>query len=367
MRTYGVNGGERQLAQLFAANDGRRFADLFIFVFRDDRCTQFFAKLMRLSMVTLVPFKAREFPSLRVELLILGLLLPLLQCRLIWTLWRTKSEICVAHGLQAALTCFVAAHLLRRVKFVYVHRGTKSQLGSHWLFKWLYKPFDMVAGVSQASAKSLDPLLILRRAVVLENGINHEEILKRAIECTEEGGGAIRIICVGRLISAKGQALIIEAFNQVAKQRPGCVLNIVGDGPDRPALERLVHSSDSNGCIKFHGQVSNATCLMLGSDIFVHASETEGLSNAVLEAMVLELASVVVDAPGVTECHIDGQTGFVVGRDVKDLAAKLLQLVDAPDMRREMGKNASVRARSHYSMQANLERYHALFEHALEA
>jgi glycosyltransferase involved in cell wall biosynthesis len=69
----------------------------------------------------------------------------------------------------------------------------------------------------------------------------------------------------------------------------------------------------------------------------------------------------------VTECHIDGQTGFVVGRDVKDLAAKLLQLVDAPDMRREMGKNASVRARSHYSMQANLERYHALFEHALEA
>jgi hypothetical protein len=58
MRTYGVHGGERQLAQLFRGNPGGRFSDAFAFVYRDDGCKRYFAGIAKLRLVNLLPLKA---------------------------------------------------------------------------------------------------------------------------------------------------------------------------------------------------------------------------------------------------------------------------------------------------------------------
>lgn len=362
MRTYGVHGGERQLGQLFRTNAGDRFRDIFLFVYRDDACRSYFESIPNLSLKALLPLKARLFPSLALEMLVLLMVLPVLQIRTIWMLRKFNAAVCVAHGLQGALTCWLAACLLRRVRFVYVHRGTKSKSGSNWIFQFLYRPYDAVAGVSHASALSLNPMLRERTAISLPNGIDPEAVQAEAKDCIRRVGETLRIISVGRLMPAKGQALIVKAFSIVVDMCGQDVeLVLAGDGPDADRLRKLAAELNIFHNVRLAGYVSRVVCEMINSDIFVHASETEGLSNAVLEAMELGLPSVVIDAPGVTECHVDGQTGYVVDRDIQALAFRLITLIKDVELRKLMGGKAQQHVREEYSMTANLNRYHALY------
>ena len=86
------------------------------------------------------------------------------------------------------------------------------------------------------------------------------------------------------------------------------------------------------------------------------------MSNAVLEAMALGLPSVVCDAPGVTECHVAGETGLVVPGDAGAIAAAIETLLSDPERRASDGQAAAAkRIREHYSMEANRRRFLALY------
>lgn len=367
MRTYGIHGGERQLAQLFSTSPHGDFRNVFFFVYRDGICAQHFERISGLALRTLIPVRASAFPSLWLEIAILLFFLPALQLRTMYLLWRMKCTICVAHGLQGALVTWLAAYLLRNIRFAYVHRGTKSRLGRYPVFKLLYSPFDMVAGVSKASAESLADLVHGGKPLVLENGIDWQAIERRRAQCNFEKGNAFVISCVGRLMPAKGQRLLLRAFAIFHARHPASELWMIGDGPDRSVLERSAAELGVADKVRFFGYCSEVVCVLAGSDVFAHASESEGLSNAVLEAMTLGLPSVVVDAPGVSECHIEGTTGFVVAREEQAIAEKLSLFVEDCSLRIRMGKRARERVRMHYSIQANCERYIELYQRLLGA
>lgn len=358
MRTYGVHGGERQLYQLFSTFADSGFRHRFFFVYRDDVCKQRFCQVKALTMDTLLPVRSRTFPSLVAELSFLLLILPLLQVRLFWLLARTHSRVCVAHGIQAALVCWPGALLLRRVAFVYVHRGTKSTLGRNRLLRLLYRPFRLVTGVSEASVQSLAGLAEPSKLAVIQNGVDLHSIDAQKAACPSEGSHeAFVVCCVGRLLPQKGQKLIIEAFAQLCQAWPNSELLIVGDGPDLQLLKRLAATEGVASKTRFLGNRTDVICLLEKSDVFVHASASEGLSNAVLEAMAMERPSVVVDAPGVTECHIHAETGYIVTRSAAAISDKLLNLASDADLRTAMGTAARRRAESVFSMEANCARY----------
>jgi glycosyltransferase involved in cell wall biosynthesis len=368
MRTYGVHGGERQLGQMFRHNAGSNLTYRFVFLYRDVVCAQYLSAITGLKFEALLPFRARQFPSLAREMMVLLFLLPVLQMRMMRALRRSGAKICVAHGLQAGAACWLAAWLMRDVKYIYVHRGTKSRAGSLSIFQLLYWPFDVVAGVSQASAASLQPLLMPGKvAVSLENGIDWEELERQTSECEKQEDRPFTVIAVGRLMEGKGQGFLIESFARFKSLAsiPACLV-FAGDGPDCARLRDLASKRGVADCTNFLGPISNVPCQLAQSDVFVHASETEGLSNAVLEAMAIGLPSVVVDAPGVTECHVQNETGYVVVRDIEALAIKLLALSSDPYLRRQMGANARNRVRANYSISRNVARYHALYEKLLE-
>ena len=367
MRTYGVHGGERQLYQLFSTFADSGFQHRFFFVYRDDVCKQRFRQIDGLTTDTLLPVRSRTFPSLVAELSFLLLFLPLLQLRLVWLLARTRSRVCVAHGVQAALVCWLGALLLRHVAFVYVHRGTKSTLGRNRLFRLVYRPFRMVAGVSEASVQSLAGLAEPSKLAVIQNGIDLHSIEAQKEACPSESDhDAFVVCCVGRLLPQKGQRLIIEAFAQLCQAWPDSELLIVGDGPDLELLKRLAADEGVASKIRFLGNRTDVICQLGKSDVFAHASESEGLSNAVLEAMAVALPSVVVDAPGVTECHLDGCTGFIARRSAQDVAAKLMALATDRPLRMRMGGEARERVCEHYSIEANWRRYSALYQQLVD-
>ncbi len=362
MRTYGVHGGENQLTQLFRSFAEPGFQHLFFFVYRDDICQQHFATIPQLRTETLLGLRSKVFPSLSKEMLVLLLLLPILQIRLLLALRRNRCRICVAHGVQGAMVAWLAATFLRSVRFVYVHRGTKSSQGKHPLFTLLYRPFDVIAGVSHASADSLRDLATDKQPLAIENGIDWQAIEAALIHCPATAASdSFVMVCVGRLLPAKGQALILESFADVRTKVPGAELLVVGTGPDAASLQALAEHLGVSGGVRFLGDRKDVVCLLGGSQVFVHASEFEGLSNAVLEAMAVGLPSVVVAAPGVTECHVEAETAFVVSRSQAELSARLLLLAADPALRARMGRAAQARVREHYSIDANCKRYAALY------
>jgi glycosyltransferase involved in cell wall biosynthesis len=368
LRTYGVHGGERQLARLFAAEDGSRYENTFYSLYSNPVCTEYFSRIKALRQRRVFPLQAPVFPSLRNEMLLLIVLLPVLQLRMLWLLATGQHRICVAHGIQAAAACWLSAWLLRGIKFVYVHRGTKSEAGSHPIFKLLYRPFDVVAGVSVATAESLQPLVPGRNAVTLENGIDWQAFVSAAAHCERRPTpGVTTLIASARLMKHKAQAFLLDEFALVLQQRPNAELIVAGGGPEHQNLINQAAKLGIAGKVHFIGHVSDINCRLINSDVFVHASEVEGMSNAVLEAMTLGLPSVVVDAPGVTECHRNGETGFVVDRRSGAMADKLVQLIDDANLRRKMGENARQRVEQQYSIAANVARYHALYERLLVA
>ncbi|WP_198135163.1 glycosyltransferase [Rhodopseudomonas palustris] len=366
LRTYGVHGGERQLARLFAAEDPARYKITFLSIYNNPECEDYFARIPGLRQKIVLGLKAPVFPALRSEMLLLLLVLPVLQVRMLYLLAAGRHRICVAHGIQAAAACWLAAWFMPRIRFVYVHRGTKSEAGSHPIFKLLYRPFDVVAGVSVATAASLTSLVRGGRVLTLENGIDWQAFVSAAADCERHHPpGIVTLISSARLLPHKAQAFLLQAFAVLVRERPNVELIVAGDGPERDNLIALAGRLGIADKVRFPGHVTDINCRIVNSDIFVHASEVEGMSNAVLEAMTLGLPSVVVDAPGVSECHIEGDTGFIVERNPNAMAARLIALIDDAELRARMGRRARQRVEEQYSIAANVERYHAMYAELL--
>lgn len=361
MRTYGVHGGERQLGQYFGL--ARDDVDAFIFLYRDRGCRRHFEARTTIRLNELLPLEFRPRKSMWGELALLLVLLPILQLRLLLLLKRGHWGICVVHGFQAAVTAWLAARLLRSTRFVYLHRGTKSTLGKRSLFRLLYRPFAAVAAVSCASAQSLTMLVPGRKPWVIQNGVDWQAISHLAANCRDRRAQRQRLVltCVGRLIPGKGQHLVLQAFEEFHQRLPESELWLVGEGPDRTELESMAHALGLGEAVRFLGSRSDVACLLGQSDIYVHASESEGLSNAVLEAMAAGLASVVIEAPGVSECHVPDETGFIVSCDTHALASKLLQLAGDSNLRKRFAAAARERVRTMYSLEANRAGYARLY------
>jgi len=364
MRTYGVHGGEQQLSQLFALAARPATQEIFAFIYRDPVCARFFAERAPALVQRVLLGQPAQTGSAWSEFLLLLPRLPVLQ----WRLWRLAAQerpkVCVVHGCQAALVAWPTAMLLRTTRWVYVHRTTKTRTRVASVFRLLYRPFDAVAGNSLSVTASLAPFAESSKLVALENGIDLDRFDARAAVAPAatlpQAPGKV-VVCVGRLLPQKGHVLLIESFARLVQSHPLLSLWIVGDGQERAAIEKHIAAHDLGTRVHLLGYRHDVPAVLARADVFVNASVWEGMSNAVLEGMAASLPSVVVDAPGVTECHVSGQTGLVVQRDATALAAGLERVLAEPEAALRMANAARAHVEVQYSMEASRARYDALF------
>jgi glycosyltransferase involved in cell wall biosynthesis len=365
MRTYGPHGGEQQLSQLFGANRCAQIEEIFVFVLRDPDCAALFVQCApQLAQLSLWP-RSQPTGSAWYEFLRLVPRLPLLQWRFWRLLGRLGSEVCVVHGFQAALVAWPAACLRRRIGWAYVHRTTKESSRFGLIFRGLYRPFQVVAGNSRAVMRSLAPYARPDQLVALDNGIDLEKFDCHRQEpltlAVPQAQGPV-LIAVGRLLPSKGQELVVDALALLLPDHPRLMLWIVGEGGARKSLERRMAAQGLQAHVALLGQRSDVPALLRRATVFVNASALEGMSNAVLEGMAAGLPSVVADAPGVSECHVPDVTGLVVNRDPQSLARGVAQLLADPARAQVMGLEARRRVEAVYSIEANRQRYDALYE-----
>lgn len=156
------------------------------------------------------------------------------------------------------------------------------------------------------------------KMIVIKNGVCiRQEKRDQEISNVED----LRLIVVGSLIPRKNVDVVIRAVSQV--NGSGVVLNVVGDGELRSALESMAIESDISDRVYFLGQVAaeEVESHLLAADVFILASSFEGRSNALLEAMAYGLMPVVSDIEANTSVVTHNENGLVFQlNDVAHLA-----------------------------------------------
>ena len=138
---------------------------------------------------------------------------------------------------------------------------------------------------------------------------------------------------------------VIKMFVLVQREIPAKLL-LVGDGPERQAMELLCRETDVCDHVRFLGKQEAVEELLAVSDLFVLPSETESFGLAALEAMACHVPVISSNTGGIPEVNIDGKTGFLsnVG-DVEDMAKNALKLLTNDDLHQQFKDNAYAQAK----------------------
>ncbi|MFP5258146.1 MAG: glycosyltransferase family 4 protein [Acidobacteriota bacterium] len=177
-----------------------------------------------------------------------------------------------------------------------------------------------------------------------------------------DGSGPVRLLFVGRVVHQKGLDVLLAALAELPSGLKWS-LDIVGDGPLRPALAEQAARLGLAGRVRFAGWATREAMpdILRAADLFVFASRDEGMPNAVLEAMASGLPVAATRISGNEELVLDGETGLLVPPDdVAALAGALGRLLGDRDLRRRLGAAGRERVVREYSWRSVAERYAAL-------
>jgi glycosyltransferase involved in cell wall biosynthesis len=197
------------------------------------------------------------------------------------------------------------------------------------------------------------------RSVVIRNAVDVS-----AAPRSRHDRAVPRLIAVGRLKAPKDFLTLLRAFAALPSGSFEALL--VGDGPDRPAVEAEIRRLGLQACVELAGERGDVPALLADSDLFVLSSRSEGLPVSVLEAMAAELPVVASGVGGLAELVVDGETGILVPPgDSSALAAALGRLVEDRELRRSLGAAGRARAETSFDLGSFRRAHVELYERRL--
>ncbi|MEQ1700260.1 MAG: glycosyltransferase family 4 protein [Ilumatobacteraceae bacterium] len=176
------------------------------------------------------------------------------------------------------------------------------------------------------------------------------------------------VVFVGRLDEIKGLPVLLDAIATVQRHLPDVQLTLVGDGPDREALQRRADELGLAGAVHFPGYANSEQVRdhLAAADVFVLPSFFEGIPVSLMEAMASGVPVVASNLPGIAELVADGASGHLVpAGDSAALAARLVELLADHDLRTRMGAAGRATVAAEFSLEHEAARLHGLLVTAL--
>jgi colanic acid/amylovoran biosynthesis glycosyltransferase len=215
---------------------------------------------------------------------------------------------------------------------------------------------------AQSQLMKISPIRNWKKFEVVPLGVDLKVFAKRPFR---SAGEPFRILCVGRLVPAKGQHVLIAALDRLVKARRSVSLRFVGDGPDRASLERELNCRELGGHITFEGSVNQEQIgqFYREADVFVLASFAEGIPVVLMEAMAMEIPCVSTRVAGIPELIRDGIDGLLVmPSDDRALAEAIGKLIDDQALCRRLGEAGRRRVEEKYDLAKNIEHLSRVFK-----
>lgn len=212
--------------------------------------------------------------------------------------------------------------------------------------KWLLKKADTIRVYTNSQKKKVVQLGVEDGRIELApipvsidkfSSGNGQEVRKKLLENKYNG----IVLSVGRLALEKDIPTLIRAFALVIKERPKCLLIIIGKGTKLEELRDLTDKLQLTQNVRFLGTMPHDALpeYYSASDIFVLPSLFEGKATVLLEAILAKLPVIATSHEGVEDSVVDGETGFLFRRkDHYTLAKRIIYLLDNKDAARQMGQ-----------------------------
>jgi glycosyltransferase involved in cell wall biosynthesis len=297
-------------------------------------------------------------------------------------LWRLRKDYGILHAHLAFGPAFAAVLSARLLgKRVVVKLGNSGEFGDiqvsqkTWRGRLRLSVFrrwaDVVIVLDEAMQyEALSAGFNSKCIRRMSNGINAKAFTtsnsRQDAQSALGLAGKVVVLSMGRLAAQKSLPVLFRSF---AGALPGCPdlhLLILGDGLGRAALEEMAKSLNISGHVTFAGNQADVKPYLNAADLFVLPSASEGISNALLEAMSAGLACLATPVGGNTEVLDDGRCGMLlpVG-DVRAWSEALIGLGQSAQTREHLGKAAQERIRSEYDFGVVGERYESLYAELL--
>jgi glycosyltransferase involved in cell wall biosynthesis len=227
------------------------------------------------------------------------------------------------------------------------------------LAPWLYPAADVIAAVSEGAKKDLAEStgISSERISVLHNPVVNDGSLEKSLEPVDhpwfgESEPPV-VLAVGAMREEKNFPLLVRAFDQMRRQRKARLV-IIGDGPEKPSIERCVASSHYAEDIALIGFQSNPLKFMRRAALLALSSDHEALPTVLIEAMSCGTPVVSTDCPcGPSEVLSGGKFGMLVNPgDASALAEAMAQALKHP-----VSKDLLIKRAGHFSSEVVTDRY----------
>jgi glycosyltransferase involved in cell wall biosynthesis len=185
---------------------------------------------------------------------------------------------------------------------------------SNWLTRILWRNAAKITANSEGLADLARRFYPGKKIEVIPNGVDACFFSQRETVSTKD---ELTLLTVGRVSRQKNIERLVAVMKRLKDLHPGKFkLKIVGDGPERDRIEQLVADAKLEGEISFCGWIAREELprYYQQADIFVLASDFEGMPNVMLEAMASSLAIVATEAPGTVDLVEPERNGFLVSK-----------------------------------------------------
>jgi glycosyltransferase involved in cell wall biosynthesis len=294
-------------------------------------------------------------------------------CAWLWRNRRSYDVIYVVHGRLHAFPAVVAGRWLRKPVVVKPGRGgeahfdlsvvdRKRLLGSFFARGIARNTTAWIANSREIAADLARGGVPRERVHAIPNGIDIPENVTR-----QPTNGVVQFLSMGRLDVDKAVDQTIRAFAALPADTPAR-LTILGDGPCRQELEALSRRLGQARRIVFTGAVADVTPYLREADVYLSTSVSEGMSNALLEAMSHAVMPVVSRVSGVAELLEEGVAGLVFpAGDEAALAGRLAESLAMTRERRRATGEAAQAAVCRFSLDWVAELHLSLYRRLLES
>ena len=220
---------------------------------------------------------------------------------------------------------------------------------------WSINKSNLIITPSQHLKNFIDKIGFDKNIFVINNGVNIEKHNKVVLE-----NNIIHLLVVSRLVSQKNIDSIIKAVKVMENEN--IILNIVGDGSEINNLKLLVKKYELDKKINFIGKIENTKLneYLKDADIFIQASNYEGLPHSILEAMNFEIPILSTDVGGCSVLLNKGERGYIIPMPVSEveISEGIRTIINNKNEAKSKAKLAKNYLNQEHNFNTNAEIYH---------
>lgn len=266
-------------------------------------------------------------------------------------LFRELNPIAVLMNLPSDVKLCAPIAKKFGVKKVIYRRGMPHPIRNTFMNRYFYSHVDTIVANSEEIKRSVTKLIpkLIDKTQIIYNGVTPQEPQQRSIS------SPIRLGNLGRLVEQKGQKHLIQVAQELVKQNIHFQIDIAGKGPLEEELWNEIKSKGLDSYIKLVGHV-NPTDFFHTLDLFLFTSHFEGSANALIESLQYGVPALAFNTSSNPEVVENNRTGFLIKAfDEKEMAQKVIELINSPELYRTFQKNALETIRNKFNYDDKVE------------